>query len=136
MFLETSGELLRSGISVRFRAGGQSMHPTIRDGELITVEPIAHEKIRRGDIVLYRFKRGVIAHRVVRIDKPRDSLVFTLRGDAMPASDAPVKAEAILGRVIFVERAGRLVKLVGRRARLTRSARMLASRIKAKSSHR
>ncbi|HKR00519.1 MAG TPA: S24 family peptidase, partial [Pyrinomonadaceae bacterium] len=67
MFLDLSTELLRRGYSVRFRPRGFSMLPTIRDGEAILVEPVEEEAIRRGDILLYRTERGVIAHRVVEI---------------------------------------------------------------------
>ncbi len=66
-FSELAATLLREGHSIRFRAAGQSMHPTIRDGETIVVEPIDLRDIKRGDIVLYRDLRGVIAHRVVAI---------------------------------------------------------------------
>ncbi len=66
-FSELAATLLRDGHSIRFRAAGQSMHPTIRDGETIVVEPIDLRDIKRGDIVLYRDLRGVIAHRVVAI---------------------------------------------------------------------
>jgi hypothetical protein len=51
-FLEASHELLRLGYGVRFRAGGRSMHPTIRDGEMITVAPVTPEDIKPGDIIL------------------------------------------------------------------------------------
>ena len=43
------------------------MHPTIRDGEAINVEPIERCDVRRGDILLCRGARGVMAHRVVAI---------------------------------------------------------------------
>ena len=131
-FRETGEQLLRAGVSIRFRAGGQSMHPTIRDGETITVEPIAPEKIRRGDIVLYRSRDGVIAHRVVRIERRGAALVFTPRGDAMPACDAPITAAEILGRVVAVERSQRRVELAGRKARWVRRVRRAAARLKAR----
>ena len=62
-------DLLRSGILVRFRAPGDSMYPSIRNGDVITVMPIETASITIGDIILYRHKSGVTAHRVIRIAK-------------------------------------------------------------------
>ena len=45
------------------------MHPTIRDGEAITVEPVAPCAVKCGDILLYRGAGRVIAHRVVAITR-------------------------------------------------------------------
>ncbi|HKP86533.1 MAG TPA: signal peptidase I [Blastocatellia bacterium] len=131
IFLEASHELLMLGYAVRFRAGGRSMHPTIKDGEMITVEPARAGEIKRGDIVLYRLKRGVIAHRVIGIEKAEGAhRRFILRGDSCSTSDAPVEEEKVLGRVISVEREGRNVDLASRKAKLIRAARSRASRFK------
>src|ERR1051325_8211071 len=103
LLMEIRSELLREGLSVRFRVGGRSMYPTIRNGELITVEPCAASEIRCGDIVFYRLRDGVLAHRVIRIESEASGAWrFTTRGDSYRSSDAPVKAGDILGRVIAV----------------------------------
>ncbi|HST21878.1 MAG TPA: signal peptidase I [Blastocatellia bacterium] len=132
IFLEASHELLRLGYAVRFRAGGQSMHPTIKDGEMITVEPVTPGDVKRGDILLYEFKKSVIAHRVMRVERKAAQLRFILRGDSSQTCDAPVEASEILGRVISVERKGRAVSLVSKRAKLLRITRVRASRYKAR----
>ena len=109
------------------------MYPTIRDGEAVTVEPIAAREAKPGDILLYRREHGVIAHRVVGITGEEDDdvgRVLTLRGDSLATCDAPVRAEQVLGRVISVERKGRKVKLTGRRAGIRRAARACATRLK------
>src|SRR2546426_2174706 len=69
MFNEITGELLRCGNRVRFRAVGASMQPTIEDGELITVAPVEPAAVKRGDILLYRGERGLIAHRLESLRK-------------------------------------------------------------------
>jgi hypothetical protein len=90
------------------------MYPTIRDGETVTVKPVEADKVRRGDILLYRTASRMFAHRVVRIEvKSGRERVFTLRGDALSACDAPVSAEHILGRIVSVERKGREINLDG-----------------------
>ena len=106
------------------------MYPAIRDGEMMTVKPVAAREIKRGDILLYQTERGVIAHRVVAIREESEGRVFTLRGDALAVCDAPVRAEQVLGQVVSVERKGRDVKLSGRRAGIRRAARACATGIK------
>ena len=148
LFLDVSTELLERGHSVRFQAPGRSMHPTIKEGETITVEPVEPPGVRTGDIILYRTKTGVIAHRVIRIEQrvssseaalkaerptlkhrfgqgdprspkgrsssPQSSSLspqhlFLLRGDASVDCDRPVEGGQILGKVVSVERNGRLI---------------------------
>lgn len=131
MFQDLSAELLRDGLSIRFRPGGQSMTPTIQDGEAITVAPVRARAVRRGDILLYRSKRGLLAHRVVRVEKGSDEASrFTLRGDASVTEDEPIAASRILGRVVSVERGGRELALVGRRAHLRRILGKSAAQLK------
>lgn len=133
MFLELSTDLLSQGYSVRFRPGGHSMRPTIRDGEAVTVKPVEPAEVRRGDIILYRTARGVIAHRVVLIEgRETGARVFHLRGDAASTCDAPVQAEQILGRVISVERNGRPHSLVNMRAKMLGPVRVRVFRLKAR----
>jgi signal peptidase I len=131
MFLALTTELLRDGYGVRFHPQGQSMHPTIRDGEAVTIEPVKALDVRRGDILLYQTARGVIAHRVTRIRQEKNpSAVFTMRGDAPLASAEEVDANKILGRVISVERGERTIDLASRSVRLRQRARLCAARLK------
>jgi signal peptidase I len=107
------------------------MHPTIREGETITVEPVTASAVNVGDIVLYRLDDGLIAHRVKGIEGAEgNGTRFILRGDASGNSDAPVNAEQILGRVISVERAGRSIDLYSTRTKIFCTSYILASRFK------
>lgn len=89
-------EVLASGNAARFRARGDSMHPSIRSNELLEVERVDPDSIRRGDVVLARLARGLTAHRVVRVTPEG---WFITRGDNAPANDEPFMAGAIVGRV-------------------------------------
>lgn len=131
LFIELSTELLRKGQSVRFKAPGRSMNPTIKEGETITIQPVAASTVGKGDIILYSFKKGFIAHRVVRIlRKKSDAPSFIMRGDASGASDCPVSAQQVLGKVISVEREGRNLDLYSQRARIRRMAHKWAFNLK------
>jgi hypothetical protein len=106
------------------------MSPAIRDGEAVTVAPVRASEVRRGDIILYRAERGLIAHRVLRLRGETDAPVFITRGDAATSCDAPVSASQVLGRVICVERNGRPLSLKGLRMRIFCGARPFISRLK------
>jgi len=118
------------GTIVRFLAEGGSMYPTIRDGEAITVAPVATGDVVRGDVLLCRHGTRVLAHRVVGVTTRGGERVFELRGDAKLGSDAPVAAAAVVGKVVGVRRNGRVIALSGRAARLRHSARKAASRFR------
>ncbi len=133
LLLDLTTELLSRGTTVRFRPSGRSMYSSIRDGELITVEPVVASDVALGDIVLYRSERGLIAHRVVGSSPTQSSVLsphYFLRGDASLSCDQPVKPQQILGRVISVQRDGRSVALASRGAKLWHKARRLASGLK------
>jgi signal peptidase I len=122
---------LASGSAVRFRAEGISMYPTIRDGEMITVVAISADEVNRGDILLCRHGRRLLAHRVVALTRSAGRGIFELRGDAKASSDSIVGAGEVVGKVIDVYRKGRRISLGGRAARLRRRARSAASRTRA-----
>ena len=114
--------LLALGHRVRFRAKGTSMSPTIQDGDAITVEPVAPVTIQVGDVVLYRSKRGVTAHRVVGIDSQALSGVgLGLRGDASSCSAEPVQWQWVLGKIASVDGDGRRKRKIVRRLGLYHS---------------
>jgi hypothetical protein len=147
LFSELLEETLNRGHSIRFRAPGDSMYPTIRDGDVITVTPLGASSVTIGDIILYQHKAGVTVHRVMRILKRNEeasrsalkgsqdrsfseTLHFFLRGDAAVVFDDPVSADQILGKVTLVERSGRRINPYTRSAKILFSTRRLASRLR------
>ena len=135
-FQEISAELLSRGHRMRFCAEGKSMHPTIREGEAINIEPVAPAAVKRGDILLCRGPQGVMAHRVVAIKdvrgkgfplldprssfrSPRFSILdphhsslmtsFILCGDAAVTCES-VESARVLGTVVSLKRHGRLAR--------------------------
>jgi signal peptidase I len=130
VFLDVVTDVLRRGYSIRFRAGGSSMWPTIRSGEAITVEPTKATAIKLKDIIFYRTGRGVIGHRVVKIANRNGELVLLARGDADLGAGEPVAAEQILAKVVAVERDGRYIDLASRKEKVKHSIRVLALRCK------
>ncbi len=112
VFSTVVDSLLGDGLGVRFRARGNSMHPTVRDGECLIVAPVAATRVAIGDVLLCRTRGRPIAHRVLSIELATDgSQRFNLRGDAVVDYDQPVSADQVQGKVVAVEREGKLVSL-------------------------
>ena len=131
LLLDLSTELLGRGKSVRFRAPGRSMYPTIRENEAITVEPVEPRGVKEGDIILYRSGENVVAHRVIRIEKREvNASRFIFREDTWGTLDEPVEAEQILGKVVSVERAGRNIDPYSTRAKVRLLVHTIGSRLK------
>ncbi len=130
-FGQLSGEVLSLGLGVRFRAPGTSMHPTIRHGDVITVEPAAPAKLKKKDIILFRLQSGLIAHRIVNIEERNGSgLTFILRGDASTTCDCPVEAQQVLGKVVWLERGHRTIDPYRWRVRLWSMLYLWLARLK------
>ena len=147
VFPELISHLLAEGQPVRFSAPGDSMYPTICDGDVITVAPVKTARVETGDIIVYRHKSGVAAHRVLRVIEQSkgpscsasddlddrsscETLRLILRGDAAVVLDDPVAAAQVLGRVTLVERQGRRIYPYSFKAIVCFKARRLASRLK------
>jgi Peptidase S24-like len=115
-------QLLTSGHTARFSASGHSMRPTILDGDILTVEPLAAAQTRCGQILLVRTDGKLRAHRVVTTHP-----VLITRGDAGLENDAPV--EVVLGQVTALQRGAKTVSLQGRTRVLRQRLRLAIFRV-------
>jgi hypothetical protein len=130
LFAEICTDLLKHGFSVKFRAPGRSMHPTIRDGEIITAEPVTSARLKWGDIVLYRVGEALLAHRIVGLQRRDGDPRLLVRGDAPGAQDEGVTAGQILGRVVCTVRGHTSLRLSTTKARLLRLVRHTGYRLR------
>lgn len=92
-------EAIKNGHAVQTLASGYSMFPFLRKGDLLTVEPVSMDKIKRGDMVVFESEEKWIAHRVIKIRNGADGLEFLLRGDTCIAFDPVVNKENYIGSV-------------------------------------
>lgn len=113
-FAQLGQDLLRAGISVRFRARGVSMSPLVRDGDIVLVRPTGAREVRVGDVVILRAEpEHLIVHRIVRRHLRAEGTVVTVQGDQVSVPDGVFPAAQLLGRVVEIERDGRQIE-VGR----------------------
>jgi signal peptidase I len=96
----------------RLQVSGSSMSPSICDGDYVTVEPTASQKIRVGDIILLAsISNTALVHRVTKIEERNGVSVLITRGDAANGQDVPIPLSHVLGRVSLIERKDKLVNL-------------------------
>lgn len=92
-------EIIGQGRPVQIIASGYSMYPFLRKGDLLTVEPVPMDKIKRGDVVVFESEDRWIAHRVTKIRSNTEELEFLLRGDTCIEFDPVVNKENYIGSV-------------------------------------
>jgi hypothetical protein len=97
--------ILDKGRPCRFRAKGASMSPFVKDGDIVTVSPIAARRLGAGAVVafLHPGTGRVAVHRIIGERGGR----FLLRGDNAYAADGALPKDRILGVVTEVVRHGR-----------------------------
>ena len=111
-FAELSRGILKRGDSLRFKAYGSSMLPLIRDGDLLTIEPVKPWDVKRGDVILYQTEgEKCVVHRVVKIDLRNEQHILVTKGDASPGSVEELEENRVLGRVVHIHRNERCINL-------------------------
>jgi signal peptidase I len=99
--------LLNEGKTIRIKAHGYSMYPSIRPGSVILIEPLKLKgRPVPGEILAIKRETGLIVHRLVKIIKKDGNELFIARGDSNPREDDPVKISMIAGRIIRAETSG------------------------------
>lgn len=66
------------------RFSGFSMYPTLRERDILFIKETPIEKLRRGDIILFRGSDTTICHRFYGLRKKKGELFFIERGDNIP----------------------------------------------------
>ena len=102
--------VLDKGKPFRFQAKGWSMSPFIQDGDLISVSPLSDKSPGLGDVVAFvnPGTSKLVVHRIVS----NQHAGYLMRGDNQTGDgDGLIPSENILGRVTFVERAGKIIRL-------------------------
>lgn len=102
--VDLARELLARGQTVRYRARGRSMWPSILDGDRLTLAPLCGA-IRAGDVVFLPTDDFGLAHRVVG----RLGRWCILKGDGRIRPDGIHRVDVFAARVVQIERDGRVV---------------------------
>lgn len=115
---ELAAQVLRQGRPLRIKARGVSMLPFLRDGDVALVMPAAETAIGVGDVICYETPPGgLVLHRVIEHARDR----FVTKGDALRFTEV-VDPGYVLGKVVAVQRRGRVKRLDTRIARWSNRA--------------
>jgi hypothetical protein len=104
-------EVLRTAGRVRLAARGYSMLPSLWPGDVLTIEASTVAQLLPADLVLYWRGESFFIHRVLRWEVAGADRRLVTRGDSMPGEDLPVSADEVLGKIVSVERDGRIVQV-------------------------
>jgi len=96
--------LLAEGKTIRVKAEGISMYPSIKSGSVIFIEPLKEgtEPVR-GEIIAWKRDSGIVVHRLVSTYITKHQKYYVTRGDSGLTEDEPVLIEQIAGKVVRVE---------------------------------
>jgi len=98
--IELASEELDGQLSLHVT--GYSMMPLLRPGDVVKAQPVEPDRLRRGDLVVVRLDKGLVTHRLVAMDAHG----WYTKGDNCRCADPPVTSQAILGRVVAIQRSG------------------------------
>lgn len=103
-------EALRCGGQLRLQVHGESMLPSLWPGDLAEIEACSLNQVGRGEIVLaFRDGRFFLHRFLTRVLPQGEHGGFVTRGDSMPDPDPAFPSDALLGKLVGVERAGQSV---------------------------
>jgi signal peptidase I len=96
--------LLSEVKTIKVRAEGYSMYPSVKPGSIIFIEPFSEgEKPLAGEVIAWKKERGLVVHRLIRSVTEGNGVLYITRGDSTYAEDPPVAAGSIAGRVVRIE---------------------------------
>lgn len=99
--------LLSEGKTIRIKAHGYSMYPSIKPGSMVLIEPLNIKGLPHpGEIIAIRREQGLIVHRLSRIINRNGIISYIARGDSNAIADNPVNIDKIAGRIVRSEATG------------------------------
>lgn len=125
-----SAELLGSGNSIRFRAKGGSMHPLVREGDILVIAPCFLTGVKVGDVVLCSVENDrPLVHRVLRVRQNVAGKQFQVQGDQVAKPDGWIRQDHVHGCLVEVERDGKSLKMRSGKARFLGMIMVLSQRL-------
>jgi hypothetical protein len=104
-----AGEVLARDGELWCAVATSSMAPVVRPGDRVRLVPLLDAAPRLGELLAVVADGGLLLHRLVA----RAGAGLVLKGDALAFPDAPVEPGSVLGRVVAIERGGRVVRIDG-----------------------
>jgi len=100
-----------------FETTGFSMWPFLKAGSKLFVKKAPIEKLKAGDIILYRKNNQVVCHRLIKKDARNGKCFFYARGDNALSLSEPLPESAYVGKGVAILKKGKIVSLCSFRRR-------------------
>ncbi|RLA93358.1 MAG: hypothetical protein DRG69_07230 [Deltaproteobacteria bacterium] len=96
-----------------FRVHGNSMYPFLRSEDLLVVSEIPPNRLKRGNLVVFRsYKQNTVVHRVISNFKGE---YLYVRGDGFGLKKELIRGQDVLGKVTGIIRGGNFIPLTRKR---------------------
>jgi hypothetical protein len=101
-------DLLAKGHTIQLHPEGYSMYPLFVPGrDEAVIAPVADRRLRRGDVVLYRRREGILVlHRICRVTAQGIYLV----GDNQTQIEGPLAPDQVKGILVAIVRRGKRIE--------------------------
>lgn len=94
---------------IRIIYQGKCMSPTLRNEDLLLIQPCGIDDVRLGDIVVYRSKEVTRVHRFILRKKTGNGLSLITSPDNTCREPELCFPEGLIGRVLFIRRDRKLI---------------------------
>lgn len=92
----------------KFMHQGNSMNPILTNGDQILVKTVSLQDLRLGDIIVYKSKDQLIAHRFLYHNFGRNNIMeIVAKADNSSERDSLSSSDCLLGKVIEINRKGK-----------------------------
>lgn len=98
----------------KFIHQGRSMSPILREGNQILVKTTLPQDLHFGDIIVYKSKDLLIAHRFLYRKFRRNNIMeIVAKADNSSERDSPFSSDCLLGKVVEIIKKGKTLNLEG-----------------------
>ncbi len=103
-------EAVRNGQPLWFRVVSGSMHPMLRIGEQVYIQPATADQLQVGEIAAFETDAGLVIHRIVQRRSENHSVQLLEMSDVHLRAGR-VESGAVIGRVVAIRRGSRHIDL-------------------------
>lgn len=126
LIFEAKKEAFQKGYPLTMPVFGWSMLPFLAEGDKITIVECEGKKLRSGDIAVFK-NDGFIAHRIIRKINNKSGLIFITKGDTRLHFDKPIPENAIVGKIVKIDKHCFIIDLEGIPGRVLNIASLFLS---------
>lgn len=103
-------EAVRKGQPLWFRVASGSMHPTLRIGEQVYIQPATADQLQVGEIAAFETDAGLVIHRIVQRYAENHGVQLIEMSDVHLRA-GQVESGAVIGRVVAIRQGSRCIDL-------------------------